>query len=224
MCFSASASFTAAAVIGTISVFTVKSSWNNQYRYFGTVPVLFAIQQAAEGFIWNGLNNSEQAYLLPYFTKVFLLFAWSIWPILIPLSMYQIETVKWKKIAILITLILGISTALISIFHLLNNEPLAYISSFHIDYKLAIPIQNEKLTIVQEIIYGVCTLVPLFLSSSKKMYVFATANLISLVLAFVFFEHALPSTWCFFAAILSGFIYYFIQLSAKNEVKNTLSD
>ncbi len=218
MCFSASASFTAAAVIGTISVYTVKSSWNNQYRFFGTIPVLFALQQAAEGFIWNGFNNSEQAYLLPYFTKVFLLFAWSIWPILIPLSMYKIETVNWKKNTILMTLILGISTALTSIFHIFNNEPLAYISSFHIDYKLAIPIQNKILITIQELIYGVCTLVPLFLSSSKKMYVFATANLISLVMAFIFFENALPSTWCFFAAILSGMIYYMIQLPRKKQL------
>ncbi len=215
MCFSASASFTAAAVIGSISVLTIKSSWNNNYRYFGVIPCLFALQQLAEGFIWKGLSNQESADSLPFFTAIFLLFAWSVWPILIPLSMYKIETVKWKKMAMLTLLILGMITAAISIYHISFHSPLAYVSSFHIDYKLGSPVKFITLTYVQEVIYVLCTLLPLFMSSSKRMYVFASANLVSLILAYVFFENALPSTWCFFAAILSGFIFYMIKINLK---------
>jgi uncharacterized integral membrane protein len=61
------------------------------------------------------------------------------------------------------------------------------------------------------------------MSSSKKMYVFAAANLFSLVLAYVFFENALPSTWCFFAAILSGLIYYLIQLNLQIDKNSTMA-
>jgi hypothetical protein len=222
MCFSANASFTAAAVIGTVSVFTVKSSWNSNYRYFGIIPVLFALQQTAEGFIWKGLNQEIFANFLPFFTPLFLFFAWCVWPVLIPFSMYKIENIPWKKKILFVLVLLGIITAGFSIYHLINNEPLAYISSFHIDYKMGNPVQLKVLTYTQEVIYILCTLIPLFMSSSKKMYLFASANLISLILAFIFFENALPSTWCFFAAILSGFIYYLIQLNLQIDKNSTL--
>jgi hypothetical protein len=223
MCFSANASFTAAAVIGTISVFTVKSSWNNNYRYFGAIPVLFSIQQAVEGFIWEGLNQETISNTLPFSTLIFLFFAWCIWPILIPLSMYKIETVNWKKKSLITLTVLGIITAIISVYHLLNNQPRAFVSSFHIDYKLGIPIDSNTLIYIQQVIYVLCTLIPLFMSSGKKMYVFAAANLLSLVLAYVFFENALPSTWCFFAAILSGLIYYLIQLNLQIDKNSTMA-
>jgi hypothetical protein len=224
MCFSANASFTAAAVIGSISVFTVKSSWNNSYRYFGLIPVLFALQQMAEGFIWKALNQEPIGNNLPLLTTIFLFFAWCIWPVLIPLSMYKIETTSWKKKSFIMLSAMGIITAIISIFHLFNNEPIAYVSNFHIDYKLGIPVKMKVLIYTQEVIYVICTLIPLFMSSSKKMYLFASANLISLLLAFVFFENALPSTWCFFAAVLSGLIYFMIQINLASSTHFNLAN
>jgi hypothetical protein len=51
----------------------------------------------------------------------------------------------------------------------------------------------------------------MFLASHKPVRAFAYVNLFAFVLAFLFFKQALPSTWCFFAAILSGIIYWILN-------------
>jgi hypothetical protein len=59
------------------------------------------------------------------------------------------------------------------------------------------------------------TVLPMFLSSLKGVKLLALANFIALILCFMFFQYALPSTWCFFAAFISGLIYWIIRQHQK---------
>jgi uncharacterized integral membrane protein len=94
------------------------------------------------------------------------------------------------------------------------------INDFHIDYTLNYTSFEQKIQSIQQMAYVFVTVIPLFLSSLKGAKVLATANLFALVLAYVFFKHSLPSTWCFFAAILSGIIWWMINKKHKtSEVK-----
>ena len=88
-------------------------------------------------------------------------------------------------------------------------------NDFHIDYTVSASSFENKIQMIQQLTYVVVTVVPLFVSSLKGAKVLATANFIALVLAFVFFKHSLPSTWCFFAAILSGIIYWIVRMNSK---------
>jgi hypothetical protein len=51
MCFSATASFSASIVIGTLGVVTFKKSKNSNLKFLGAIPFLFAVQQFTEGFV-----------------------------------------------------------------------------------------------------------------------------------------------------------------------------
>ena len=59
MCFSASASFGAGIVISTIGVVTLKKVSSPAHYYFALIPLFFAIQQFAEGFLWLALADSS---------------------------------------------------------------------------------------------------------------------------------------------------------------------
>jgi len=99
-----------------------------------------------------------------------------------------------------------------------NVQPL--VNDFHIDYIVSTSTFEKKIQVIQQISYVVVTVLPLYVSSLKGAKVLATANFIALVLAFVFFKHSLPSTWCFFAAILSGIIYWIVRMNSKKTIYN----
>ena len=90
------------------------------------------------------------------------------------------------------------------------GQPFAYISSFHINYALDSPQSNNAFVSMYEIFYVLSTLAPMFISSVKNMKVFGILNVMALCISYIFFTNSIPSTWCFFAAILSGYIYWII--------------
>jgi hypothetical protein len=219
MCFSASASFTAATVIGGIGYATLRSQPKPHQKVFASIPFLFAVQQLCEGFIWLSFKHQEYLFFRAPFTLIFLIFAWSIWPIFLPWSMMAMETDKNKKQVQWYLLLLGLVIGISSLFSIAYRQPMAYVSNFHIDYILLQASTQPFLSDLHALFYVICTLLPMFLASYKPVRAFAYINLLAFILAFVFFKQALPSTWCFFAAILSGVIYWIL-----NPKKNTNTD
>jgi hypothetical protein len=98
---------------------------------------------------------------------------------------------------------------------LFADNPRPFVNDFHIDYIVSLSQFDEKIQVIQQIIYVVVTVVPLYVSSLKGAKILATANFIALISAFIFFKHSLPSTWCFFAAILSGIFYWIVTLETR---------
>jgi hypothetical protein len=101
---------------------------------------------------------------------------------------------------------------------LFADNPRPLINDFHIDYIVSLSQFDEKIQLIQQIIYVVVTVLPLYVSSLKGAKVLATANFIALISAFIFFKHSLPSTWCFFAAILSGIFYWIVRMNSKKMI------
>ncbi len=215
MCFSATASFSASIVIGTLGVVTFNKSKNSNLKFLGAIPFLFAVQQLTEGFVWLSFNNFNFQFIQETATKAFLFFAWVLWPILMPYSIYKTETPGLKKKINFYLFLLGSASGLHSIYTLLAGNPQPLVNDFHIDYTVSASAFENKIQIIQQLTYVIVTVVPLFVSSLKGAKVLAVANFIALVLAFIFFKHSLPSTWCFFAAILSGIIYWIVRMNSK---------
>jgi len=218
MCFSSTASFSASLVIGTIGVVTYKKSKDSNLKFLGAIPFLFAVQQFTEGFVWLSFNNFNFQFIQESATKAFLFFAWVLWPILMPYSIYHIEEPGVKKKINFYLLLLGIVSGLHSIYMLFADNVQPLVNDFHIDYIVSTSTFEKKIQVIQQISYVVVTVLPLFVSSLKGAKVLATANFIALISAFIFFKHSLPSTWCFFAAILSGIIYWIVRMNSKKTI------
>src|SRR5690242_16873221 len=58
VCFSAQASFVAAAVLTGIGAVSVRRAPTRRHVAFGAVPLIFAAQQAVEGALWLVLERS----------------------------------------------------------------------------------------------------------------------------------------------------------------------
>ena len=71
MCFSATASFGASAVLGVIGVAAVAKAKTKPQRLFASIPLVFAVQQLSEGFLWLSQNiparqAGEPCLLIPF--------------------------------------------------------------------------------------------------------------------------------------------------------------
>lgn len=217
MCFSAEASFTASAIIGGMGIITTKKSLPKQ-KIFGMIPLLFAVQQLFEGTIWLGFDNPHYAGLRSISTMIFLTFAWAIWPMIIPYAMYRMEEHDTRKKILGVLSFIGLIAGLCSMYPIFISHPEPYIASFHIDYSLLENPPHGILVDVYEIVYLLCTLVTMLISSQRLMYVYGIANIIGLVIAGVFYQSSVPSTWCFFSAILSALIYWILEKNQSSKL------
>src|SRR4051812_24589349 len=134
MCFSATASLTASAILGCAGTISVKQVRNHSEYGLAAIPLLFAIQQVAEGLVWmsfTGNSDYQQAGML-----IFLLFAQVIWPVWIPASVLLLEANRIRKQWLLFTLIAGISCAALLGYRMCTHQFNAEIQEHHIRYSI----------------------------------------------------------------------------------------
>ncbi|MGA1433877.1 MAG: DUF6629 family protein [Candidatus Kapaibacteriota bacterium] len=212
MCFSATASFGASGVIGAIGVGTIRKA-NPADKFFAFIPLMFATQQIFEGIIWLGFAMPQFEGLRTVATMVFLLFAWAIWPAYIPFAIASLETDSKRKGILNSLKIPGMIAGIGAIIPIFIGGPQPHIMDFHIDYTLQSNIPNDTILMAYNVMYLLCTIVPMLISSRKGMTAYGLANLIGLIIAGIFYQSSVPSTWCFFSAIFSIMIYRIIKYS-----------
>lgn len=207
MCFSASASFGAAAVIGTVGIITLKKVKHPSRFPFACIPLLFAVQQFTEGFVWLSLTNTEYTEWKGPATGLFLLFAQVVWPMLVPLSLYLIEKNARRKKILGIFTVMGVLTAAFLGWCLLNYTITTGITSYHIDYTLNYPVQ---LSWIASAVYVGVTILPPFISGNKKMPLLGILVLASFIVTEIYFPGYIISVWCYFAALISVVVLYLV--------------
>ena len=97
MCFSAPASFVGSAVIGGIGAVSQNKVIRPNQRLFALIPLIFAIQQLAEGALWITLASGSYQTLEMVATYVFIVPALILWPFIVPLSLLLMEERKPGK-------------------------------------------------------------------------------------------------------------------------------
>ncbi|MBM3194504.1 MAG: hypothetical protein FJZ60_01935 [Chlamydiae bacterium] len=201
MCFSASASFTAAIGLCLIGAAIWKRGVPRPFQSIALIPFLFAVQQAAEGVIWSSDRTSLWAQ------NIFLFVAFCVWPIFIPFAFLKAEGDPKRGRYNYVALGLGIATA----FFLLTMIPQIEISacSHAIHYEL-----NSYLELRSQhaigIIYIASVLIPLFVSKQKGFVLIGALLFFSGWVFFYVEEVWFISLWCFLAAIISGALIFVI--------------
>jgi hypothetical protein len=225
MCFSAGASFAGGVIISSIGVATVKKARKSSQIVFASIPLLFGIQQFAEGILWLTLPDPDPRlyYLRKICTYIFMITAQVIWPLMVPLSVLSMEKNRKRRKLLAPLLACG---AIVSLYYavcqlFLHINP--RIEGYHVLYKTDFP---ESLSNPVFLIYLIACITPLFISSNRKMRIMAILMMLSCLLAAIFYKEYLTSVWCFFAALISGVIYWILadsqkafELSAEEELQ-----
>ncbi len=216
MCFSASTSFIASAVLGGVGAVALDRAKTSSMKIFALTPMLFAIQQFIEGVVWMALSNPEGEFASMWLSKAvyaFLVFAWVVWPVFIPFFMIKLEQDPQRKKILKGLLINGVVIAIVLIYILANYNMSAQISDYHIRYDR--DFQTDWVWVFA-VFYLASTVFPHFVSSVKKMWYLGVINLVSYVFSKIFFAGYLISVWCFFGAV-SSIVVLVIILEAQKK-------
>ncbi|MEN8250997.1 MAG: DUF6629 family protein [Bacteroidota bacterium] len=216
MCFSAEVSFGASAVITSVGVIAIKMSTDKKQLFFAMIPLLFGIQQFFEGWLWVALQNMEYSAAGDLSKYGFLIFAELIWPIWIPVSIWLIEKEKRRKLLIFLSLILGILVSVFFGYQLIIYEVTAHIDQHHIFYTVG-PYTSDRWS--SGIIYLLPAAFPFIFSSNKQINYLGILMLLFFVVSKIFFIQYMISVWCFFAAVLSIYIYLVLKMQNSSEIR-----
>jgi len=223
MCFSATASFGAATVLGAIGIVAVTKAKNSPQKVFGTIPLIFAVQQLTEGLLWLTFRDAELAAWRSPLTYLFLVFAMAVWPFWIPFTVRLLEKdEKRKKIMTVLTgagTLVALSVGIILFVYPVEAMtpecltcPFSSVPSInqHLHYEFTFPPVEKSLIGIFSTLYIMATIVTPFISSLKKMKWLGIVFLVSYLFAVIYYNNFVVSVWCFFAALLSFVVLWII--------------
>ena len=212
MCFSATASFSAGAILLGLGTLTVKSAHRRREMALAAIPLLFAIQQLSEGVIWLTFQydapqlNVAMTYFYSFFSHV-------LWPIYVPVAVLLIEPLRWQRAVLLGFVAAGLAAGLFLLQILLTFPVVSRSTGRHMEYVSP----HFFAATVMTLYLLAATVSPMF-SSHRLVKVFGVLALLSFAAAYGFYATWFISVWCFFAALLSAVIYLHFALQGRHNL------
>jgi hypothetical protein len=208
MCFSAMASFGASGVLAAAGgVALIKVNKARQIP-LASVPLVFAAQQAVEGFLWLTVPAGHAAGRVP--ASLFAGVALVLWPLLMPIAVGLAEAKPGRRPLLFAFIIPGLAVALYSLADILSHPYLAWPAPHSLVYI------NDHLypwPLIAAYFLSVCA--PPLLASDPFLKLFGLIVTAGLGAALAFFFVNLVSVWCFFAAIASALLaVYFWRINS----------
>jgi len=203
--------FTLSGAIGLVGILTLRKVSTPNEVLFALLPLLFALHQFTEGFVWLGVGGHIEERALNLAAGIFIYYAQGLLPFLIPLAVWLIEKKKWRRDILGILTLLGLALAVYTMYGLSTvpssvtvvNNTLFYNNPWTANYYDAI-------------IYIITTCGSLMLSSSISVALFGLLNLIGLTVIFLIRPYGFTSLWCLYAAAISGLLYFhFVERRIK---------
>jgi hypothetical protein len=202
MCFSPQADLVGGTVISAIGVAALR---NAQMRHghvvLSTLPLLLGAHQIIEAFVWFGLQGHEPHELERIALWAYLLIAFVVLPIFVPLAVAINEPSRRRRLIMTPLVALGVAVAIILLATMLRGPVSVQLRPHHLAY--SIDLSHGALIVV---LYVTAICGTLLLSSRRRVVTFGIVNLIAVgVIAWLTVD-GFASVWCGWAAISSGAI------------------
>jgi hypothetical protein len=215
MCFSATASFSAGAVLLGLGTLTLKSAHRPRELPYAAIPLLFAIQQLSEGVIWLTFRY-DAPQLNAVMTHVYSFFSHVLWPVYVPLAVLLIEPPGRRRRVLLAFVAAGVAVGAYLLYILVAFPITSRLTGQHIEY-----VSPHFFAAVVMTLYLLSTTVSPILSTHRMVMVFGVLALLSFGAVYFFYAIWFISVWCFFAALLSAVVYLHFGLRGAERSRST---
>lgn len=212
MCFSAEASYMAAAVLLPAGTLAMHRAYQRDLNYlpFATLPLLFGLQQLSEGFVWTAGNAGNQS-AVEIFSLAYMFFSWLAWPVWVPFSAYFLEPCGRRYLYLGFAILGAMLGAVLYVPYFAHQGWL--VTRFY-DYAISYQgtvlldfIMPRELTYL---LYLAIIIVPLITSSKWNVKIFGALIIFVVMAVFAFFRFAYVSAFCFGGAVMSTFIVWMV--------------
>ncbi len=177
---------------------------------FAALPLLFALHQFIEGFVWLGLDGILPPAVAHDMGAAFMLYAQGILPLLLPLSVFLFEVDAKSRKRMVPFVVIGGATTLYILWALTAFPLQLYIKGNSLVY-----INQATNNTAVAVFYVIATCGSLFFSKIKMMVVFGAANLLIVLVVMEIKRYAFTSLWCAYAAIASAIILAYFWTSKE---------
>ena len=210
MCFSATASFSAATALLLVGSVALPYVRKPSELPFALIPVLFGVQQLLEGLIWLSFSERAAAWAgLPthYLVQTYSIFSQVLWPAYVPIAVGLLEETPWRRKVLFIISVAGVVVSIFLFKAMLQNPVTAELQGGHIVYEF-----GHVHVVAATLVYVLGTCVGPLFSSHTYIRWFGLAAFGSAALAYGVYATWFISVWCLFAGLMSCLIsWHFYQ-------------
>ncbi|HEX3455302.1 MAG TPA: DUF6629 family protein, partial [Gaiellaceae bacterium] len=193
--------FASGAVIGVIGVATLTKVTRPREIPLAALPLAFALHQVVEGFVWRDLDDGS-ARATGIAVVLYVVFAWIVLPVLVPLSIMLVEPAGRPRRRIGALVGLGAVASVILGGYVVNGTVSARAVEHTLQYGGA-----GRWAWVATILYVIATCGAPLLSGFRAIAWFGVANVIAVAAIVVVQTEGLTSVWCLWAAVVSVLIF-----------------
>ena len=197
MCFSIQADLVAGIALLPVAVLTLREVRHVREVPFASLPLVFAVHQLVEAVVWAGLAGDVPANVQHAATLAYLLIAFPLLPLLLPLGVLLLEP---QGARLRVAPFVGIGAVVASYLgHAVLAHPVTVTQHAHaLGYHVGLTHGDTW-----AVIYIVAVIGPPLLSGYPSIVLFGILNLVGLTGAAVLYQEAFASLRCVYAAIIS---------------------
>jgi hypothetical protein len=200
MCFSAGADVVGGVVIGAIGVDVLRHvGGRRRYALLAALPLLLAAHQLVEAFVWWGLQGDVPAAIGHLATWVYLVFAFVVLPILVPVAIMVLEPEGRRRLTMVPFVVLGVVVSGLLLAAMVRGPVTATLADHYVGYST--DLHAGRLVVM---LYVTATCGALILSGVRDIARFGVINLVAVVLLAQLTIDGFASLWCAWAAISSA--------------------
>lgn len=219
MCFSAQASFTAAALLTAGGIYCLRKArpLGKAYLPLALFPLIVGIQQTAEGLVWTGFALENRSLI---FTAAlsYLFFVWMVWPVWVPYMTARLEPGRKRRTFFYTIAAIGILLGLQFYLPLFQGPEWfdVVIKNHSISYQCKLITQPVLPRYSLYLTYLTFIALAPILSSHLYLRLWGICLTLFVPVTFFFYRYADISVLCFFAAIMTLYVIYIVHTEGKD--------
>ena len=219
MCFSAGADVVGGVVIGAIGVDVLRHvNGERRYALLAAFPLLLALHQLDEAFVWWGLQGHVPAALGQVATWIYLLFAFVVLPVLVPVAILVVEPEGRRRWMMAPFVALGVMVSGLLLAAMIRGPVTATLGDYYIGYSTDL---HAGTFVVM--LYVAATCGALILSGIRDIARFGLINLVAVVLVARLTIEGFASLWCAWAAISSAAFAIHLRYGTRHTEPDAVS-
>ena len=206
-------------VIGAIGVDVLRHvNGERRYALLAAFPLLLALHQLDEAFVWWGLQGHVPAALGQVATWIYLLFAFVVLPVLVPVAILVVEPEGRRRWMMAPFVALGVMVSGLLLAAMIRGPVTATLGDYYIGYSTDL---HAGTFVVM--LYVAATCGALILSGIRDIARFGLINLVAVVLVARLTIEGFASLWCAWAAISSAAFAIHLRYGTRHTEPDAVS-